>query len=68
MTKPKGLVPMEVLAELLARAKRLAEKMARVLNDVARSRYRLRDRQTACMAVGQKHHASYSRVGKISIV
>jgi hypothetical protein len=33
MTKPKSLVPMEAPAEPLARAKRLAEKMARVLND-----------------------------------
>ena len=33
MAKPQRYIPAEVLAEPLARAKRLAEKMARVLNN-----------------------------------
>jgi hypothetical protein len=33
MEKPDGFIPVEVLAEPLARAKLLAEKMARVLKD-----------------------------------
>jgi hypothetical protein len=33
MAKPHGFIPLKVLAEPLTRAKRLAEKMARVLDD-----------------------------------
>jgi hypothetical protein len=33
MAIPDGFIPVEVLADPLARAKRLAEKMARVLKD-----------------------------------
>jgi hypothetical protein len=33
MTKPERFIPPEVLAEPLTRAKRLAEKMARMLNN-----------------------------------
>jgi hypothetical protein len=33
MVKPERLSPPQILAEPLARAKKLAEKMARVLND-----------------------------------
>jgi hypothetical protein len=33
MAKPERFIPAEVLAEPLTRAKQLAEKMARVLND-----------------------------------
>jgi len=33
MAKPEGFIPAEVLAEPLARARQLAEKMTRVLKD-----------------------------------
>ena len=33
MAKPDGFIPLESLSEPLARARRLAEQMARILND-----------------------------------
>src|ERR1700733_5489033 len=55
----------------VASTKTMIERTGRRFDSKARlahSRYRLRNRQTACVAVGRKHHASYPRVGKISIV